>query len=99
MSLDRIKALVDHSNYDYSQKVRDLIEEGHFGEEDIECCILTARSVWKREKDEMNQAVDGFKYTVIGRDTRGRPFYTCGKMIEGVSGKLYYYITAHEADA
>ena len=99
MSFDRIRALVDQGKYDYSDKVRDSIEEGFFEEEDLECCILTAVRVQKRETDELGQALDGHKYTIIGRDTHGRPFYTCGKILEGVSGQLYYYITAHQADA
>ena len=95
----RIKRLVERGDYHYSSKVRDGIERGEFDESDLECCILTARRIRKRERDEMNQAMDRYKYTIIGRDTRGGTFYTCGKMLEAASGKVYYYITAHRADA
>ncbi len=38
------------------------------------------------------------KYIILGRDTQGRPFYTVDKGIQGPRGRLYFYITAHQAD-
>jgi len=92
-----IKELVTKDNYHYSRKVRDFIEDGWFQEEDLEQCICTATGIYKVEDDEFKTAIDGKKYTVLGRDTQGQPFYTCGKMILAEKGRLYFFITAHKA--
>ena len=99
MTLAEIQQLVARRQYRYSEKVRDLIEEGFFDEEDCVHCILSATRIHKSEWDELGQAVHGMKYIILGRDTRGRPFYTVGKGIQGPRGRLYFYITAHQADA
>ena len=98
MTLAEIQQLVARRQYRYSEKVRNLIEEGFFDEEDCVDCILSATRINKSERDELGQAVHGMKYVILGRDTRGRPFYTVGKGIQGPRGRLYFYITAHQAD-
>ena len=98
MTLEDIKLLVAQRLYRYSEKVREAIEEGFFDEEDLVHCILSATKIHKKEKDELGQAVHGMKYVILGRDTHGHPFYTVGKVIQGAGGKLYYYISAHQAD-
>lgn len=97
MTLEEIKQLVAQRRYRYSRKVRDLIEEGFFDEEDLVHCILSATKIHKRERDELGQAVHGMKYVILGRDTHGRLFYTAGKVIQGSKGQFYFYITAHQA--
>jgi len=92
-----IKELVSNGLYHYSYKIRSFIEEGWFQEEDLEHCIETAVNIHKVEEDELKTAVDGKKYTILGRDTQGQPFYTCGKIILGKEGRVYFFITAHEA--
>jgi hypothetical protein len=92
-----IKALIASRQYNYSKKVELLIEEGDFEVEDIEHCVLSADVIQKVEPDELSTAVDGCKYTILGVDTQGFPFYTCGKLIrDAESQKLYFFITAHE---
>jgi hypothetical protein len=91
-----IKGLVAVRAYDYSQKVRSYIEDGLFGIEDIEQCILGAFSISNIEPDERGAAADGCKYTIIGADRDGYPFYTCGKLLTQPDGHLYFFITAHE---
>lgn len=98
MTLEDIKLLVAQRLYRYSEKVREAIEEGSFDEEDLVHCILSANKIHKKKKDELGQAVHGIKYTILGRDTHGRPFYTVGKVIRGVRGKLYFYISGHQAE-
>lgn len=98
MDLEDIKALIIQNNYDYSNKVRGFIEDGWYGEDDLEFCICHAEKIYKKEKDELKTAVDGKKYVIIGKDTHGRLFYTLGKVIKNDDGKLYFFITAHEAD-
>lgn len=93
-----IKALVLGGDYDYGGKVLAAIEAGDFGHEDLERCIATATEIHKSELDDHKTAVDGMKYTIIGRDRGGEPFYTCGKIKLAAAGRLYFFITAHEAD-
>jgi len=84
--------------YDYSDKVRTFINDGWYCEEDLECCIRTATEIHKVERDELKTAIDGKKYVILGKDTHGCLFYTCGKLKRDENGKLYFFITAHEAD-
>jgi hypothetical protein len=94
-----IKELVSSRQYNYSKKVRSLIEDAYFDEEDMERCVLSATSIHKVEPDELGIAIDDCKYTIMGVDTQGRSFYTCGKLIRhGESEKLYFFITAHEEE-
>ena len=93
-----IKSLVADRNYHYSGKVRQYIEDGWYEVSDLERCILTATKIHKVEDDELEVAADGCKYTILGRDTFGQPFYTCGKITLSINDKrLYFFITAHEA--
>jgi hypothetical protein len=98
MTLEQIKVLVARGAYHYGEKVRERIEEGFFDEEDLVQCIYSATRIHKKEKDELGQAVHGMKYVILGKDTHGWPFYTVGKVIRGVEGKLYFFISAHQAD-
>src|SRR5688500_5866477 len=92
-----IKSLVASRQYQYSVKVQNLIQEGYFDLEAMERCILSARSIQKDEPDDLGTAVDGCKYTIIGLDTAGMNFYTCGKLIRNEeSQEFYFFITAHE---
>lgn len=90
-----IRQLVSTGDYDFTEKVWELMEEGWFCEEDIERCIDTGE-VFKKQKDEMGNAVDGWKYTILGSDCAGAPFYCAGKIMRGEEGKLFLVITAHE---
>lgn len=97
MALSRIKRLIDQNRYDYTGKIRDRIEEGEFTEDDLATCILTATKIYKKERDELSQSVDGMKYVIVGKDTQGAAFYTAGKIRKDYSGKYYFFLTAHEA--
>ena len=77
-------------------QVSGFIEEGDFNQEDLERCKLSATEIEKAEEDEPGLAVDGKKYTIIGTDTLGQSFYTCGKIIRNEQEQLYFFITAHE---
>lgn len=96
--LEVIKSLVATGSYHYATKVRQLIADGWYETGDLERCILSATSIHKVEEDEIGTAIDGCKYTILGRDTQRHPFYTCGKIILSQSHqRLYFFITAHEA--
>ena len=97
MTLDEIRGLVLEDRYNYSGKVRESIEDGWYGEADLEQCISTG-GICKTERDELETSVDGKKYVILGRDTCGDPFYTCGKVIKDEEGKLYFFITGHKAN-
>lgn len=90
-----IRKLVRSGDYDFTEKAWGLMEEGWFCEADIERCIDTGR-VCKKQRDEMGAAADGWKYTILGRDCAGAPFYCAGKIVKGDEGKLFLVITAHE---
>ena len=97
--LDVIKGLVGTGDYYYSGKVREFIADGWYGTVDLEWCILTAESIHKVEDEELGIAMDGHKYTILGRDTQGYVFYTCGKIILNQQDqRRYFFITAHETD-
>ena len=98
MKLDEIKKLIERSEFEVSSKVDTLIAEGLFTFADLSNTILTARDIAKREKDELVEAVDGYKYTVIGWDRSGHRFYTAGKILADYQGHLYFFITAHKAE-
>lgn len=98
MTLRQIQRLIERGEYEMSEKVRTFIEEGLFDEDDLIECVLTAECIYKTERDERQESVDRQKYVLLGRDTRGRPFYTAGKVRTDNVGRFYFYITAHPAD-
>jgi hypothetical protein len=71
------------------------VELGELDVDDIQFALLTATAIYKRERDEKGDAVDGYKYTIIGRACGGLPIYTCGKIVEWLDGRTYFLITAH----
>jgi len=98
--LESIKALVAAGAFHFSRKVQTFMEDGCFRLEDIEHCIMSAKRIGKTEVDELDTAVDGSKYTILGADTEGYRFYTCGKIIADTTDEtLYFFITAHEDEA
>ncbi len=97
--LNLLKTLVAQGAIHYSSKVGRFIQEGFYGIEDLKICILTATAIHKTENDELGSASDGYKYTIIDRDTQGYQFYICGKIILSQDNqRLYFFITAHKAD-
>ena len=98
MDLNDIQNLIVRKEYEVSEKVQDLLDQEFFEHRDLENCILTANRIHKRERDEKGASVDGMKYVIIGFDTHGRRFYTVGKILKDYLGRLYFFITAHQAD-
>ena len=93
----QIQRLIEQGEYEISEKVQELIEDGVFDQDDLVECITTASSIHKTERDERKDSIEGIKYVILGRDTRGLPFYTAGKVKTDTTGKFYFYITAHPA--
>ncbi len=96
--LNCIKELVRSGPMPYSSKVRGFIDAGLYGEADVKNAIMTSRRLAKSEPDEQNDATDGMKHSMVGRDLDGRPFYVCGKIILlSDDMRAFYIITAHLA--
>ena len=96
--LAQIKRFILHDRFDYSRKVQELLEEDLVTEQDLVNGILTATRIYKRERDETGQATDGYKYTILGTDAHGHPFYSAGKILKDYLGNYYFFITAHVSD-
>jgi hypothetical protein len=54
-----IKELVSSRQYNYSKKVRSLIEDAYFDEEEMERCVLSATSIHKVLSGHPKPANDG----------------------------------------
>src|SRR5574341_1027851 len=80
----------------FSEHVYEYIACGEFTPEDPVFCIASARQIEKREKDRVGDSYDGWTYTIIGRDSYGGRFYTCGKIKVRSGMRFYFFITAHE---
>ena len=98
MTLRDIQNLIERKEFRISNKVAEYVDLGEFSRDDLIRCIETAPKIAKREKDERGESVDGYKYTIIGWNTRGLRFYTAGKILRDLTGNYYFFITAHEAD-
>ncbi|MBI1928758.1 hypothetical protein HYR99_31495 [Candidatus Poribacteria bacterium] len=72
------------------------MQQGWFDEKDLEESIRTG-VVQKTEKDRFKNSVGNKVYVILGRDTHGKAFYTAGKILRSNEGKIYFFITAHEA--
>ena len=93
-----IKYLVATERYRLSEKALELLGLGYFELEDLEHSIQCG-TVLKTEKDELKNSVGNKKYVIVGRDTFGYLFYSCGKIQKFEGGKEYFVITAHMEDA
>jgi hypothetical protein len=89
-----ILELVRNEHWDFSAKVLQALEDYEFSEEDLKCCVHTG-SLDKSERDEYGEAVDGRKYTILGRAVSGHSFYVCGKILCDGEGRFFFFITAH----
>jgi hypothetical protein len=96
--LSLIRYLVATSRYRLSEKAYELLSQGFFELEDLERAIECG-TVYKTEKDELKNSVGNKKYIIIGHDTSGYLFYTCGKILKLDGEQEYFVITAHGEDA
>jgi len=92
-----IRYLVANQQYLLTGKVLDLLSEGYFELEDLECSILNG-AVEKTECDEFQDSVGNKKYTIIGPDKCGYLFYSVGKIQSFDGSRMYLVITAHHAE-
>jgi hypothetical protein len=95
--LPLIKELVARGDYRLSGKVYELLSQGHYELEDLEHSIAHG-IVQKTESDEFKDCIGNKKYTIIGPDVAGYDFYTVGKIQRSADLRIYFFITAHEAE-
>src|ERR1700683_2305110 len=74
-----IRYLVATERYRLSEKAYELHSQGYFELEDLEHSIQSG-TVHKTEKDKLKNSVGNKKYIIVGRDTCGYLFYSCGKI-------------------
>ncbi len=60
--------------------------------------IAVGRSAtsWKRETDDQGVALDGWKDSMVGRDTSGREIYMAGKWVYFEEEPCWYVITIRQ---
>jgi hypothetical protein len=80
----------------YTSEALESLELGLCCVEDIDSAILNG-CVKKKERDELKQSLDGWKYTFLGPDVSGYEFYCCGKLMRTGKGDVFLVITAHDA--
>jgi hypothetical protein len=93
--LSEIRGLAARNELLLSDKALAFVQAGDLDLDDIRFALMTATRIYKKERDEKRAAVDGYKYTIIGKACSGLPIYTCGKIIEWLDGRTYFLITAH----
>jgi hypothetical protein len=93
-----IRELVAKGQYLLTEKAYELLSQGYFELEDLEHSIVHG-TVIKTESDELKNSIGNRKYTIIGPDICGYPFYTVGKLQKLSRSRIYLVITAHEAEA
>jgi hypothetical protein len=89
-----IRDLVRRERFHLSSHVYDKIATNYWEFDDVVESLLNG-SIQKAEADELNVAVDGKKYTILGRDCYGHFIETVGKIIQGDDGHDYFVITAY----
>ena len=92
-----IRCLVAKRQYLLTEKVQNLLSEGYFETEDLECSIVNG-TVEKTECDEFKDSVGNKKYIIIGPDRCGYLFYSVGKLQRLDGSRIYTVITAHHAE-
>jgi hypothetical protein len=96
--LPLIRYLVANQRYMLRDKVLELLSDGYFELEDLECSIVNG-TLEKTEEDELQDSVGNKKYIIIGPDKSGYLFYSVGKIQSFDGSRIYVVITAHHAEA
>lgn len=89
-----IRKLVRHDLFQLTSHVYDKIATNYWEFDDVVESLLNG-SIQSAKKDELGDAVDGKKYTILGRDSYGESLETVGKIVRGDDGREYLVITAY----
>jgi hypothetical protein len=87
-----IRSLVHERRYELTGHAFEKIATNYWTLEDVVMSLLTG-SIRKAQKDELDEAVDGKKYTIMGRDCHGDGIESVGKLVADEQGRLYLVIT------
>ncbi len=79
-----------------SGKVHGRIANGVFSRKDVVHSILNGRII-KKQKDELEEAVDGKKYVICGPSPNGLALETAGKIVEFEDGIKYFIMTGYRS--
>lgn len=90
-----IRQLVEEDRFELASHVYDKIETNYWTFDDVVLSILSG-TIREAQNDELDQAVDGKKYTIIGLDYTGNPIETVGKIVADDEQRLYLVITAYQ---
>ena len=88
-----IRELIREDRFELLSHVYDKIATNYWTYEDVVMSVVTG-SIQKAEKDELDEAVDGKKYKILGADCSGQAIETVGKIVADEEGRLYLVITA-----
>ena len=89
-----IRGLIREDRFELLSHVYDRIATNYWTYEDVVRSIATG-AIQKAQKDELDEAVDGKKYTILGSDCSGQAIETVGKIVADEEGRLYLVITAY----
>lgn len=89
-----IHRLIREELYDLSEHAKDKISENYWNLDDVENALLTG-VIDNVENDDNGSAVDGKKYTLVGRSCDGVLIQTVGKIMMDEDGQYYFVITAY----
>ncbi len=90
-----IQKLVRMEYVEFSDHVYMAISIGDYDDRDILDSIQNAVSI-KKQKDEMRNSKDGWKYIITGLDRSGLSFDTVGKIVDGDNDDdCFFVITAY----
>ena len=89
-----IRQLVRDECFHLTSHVYDKIATNDWEYDDVVESLLNG-SISKAETDEIGDAIDNKKYTILGRDCSGNFLETVGKIVEDEEGHQYLVITAY----
>ena len=90
-----IRQLVEDEQFQFASHVYDKIATNYWAFDDVVESILNG-AIQEARKDELNQAFDGKKYTIVGQDYWGNLIETVGKILVDDEKRLYFVITAYQ---
>ena len=89
-----IRQLVRDECFLLTSHVYDKIATNDWEYADVVESLLNG-SISKAERDEIGDAIDNMKYTILGRDCWGNFLETVGKIVQDEDGRQYLVITAY----
>lgn len=89
-----IRQLVRDDQFEFTSHILDKITTDYWDFDDVVESLLNG-SIEKAENDDLDEAVDGMKYTIVGHDCYGHVLATVGKIVQAEDGREYLVVTAY----